>query len=299
MHSVNSHSHLAVVDDVAQTGALMSRAIRVSTFNMIRSAPALKAVARTATAAAATTPSAQSTNCKEVMTRKRVSASLAIAAAVVGVAGTVALPVASADTLSNGLDIICNPAGGGVTCVIGGCPRVNGDHVVDAVHVRDSSGRQDELDFKCINGALASKHFDFNSEFTIGVQACRKNTTSSDDCTPFSSYTYNPPAPPPAPPPKVDIGPPVLADDSTPAPAPAPAPAPPPAQAPPATKKATVSADVDLYDVPGGNGNVVGTLRQGQQVQLLERRADNWCHVSGTTVAGHDTGWAWGDYISG
>ncbi len=223
-------------------------------------------------------------------------ATLAIASAVVGLAAVVAVPVASADDLPNGLSIICNPADGGVTCVVGGCPRVNGDHVVDAVHIRDSSGRQDELDFKCINGALASKHFDFDSVFTIGVQACRKNRTSSDDCTAFSNYTYTPPAPRPTPT-RTDIGAPVIVPDP-PAPQP-PAPLPQPPVPPPPTTNATVNADVDLYDVPGGDGNVVGVLREGQQLHLLERRADHWCHVSGTAVAGHDTGWAWGDFITG
>lgn len=60
---------------------------------------------------------------------------------------------------------------------------------------------------------------------------------------------------------------------------------------------ATVTADVDLYDVPGGSGRIIGQLRQGRTVQLLERKADNWCHVTGPNVPGGD-GWAWGDYIS-
>ena len=54
---------------------------------------------------------------------------------------------------------------------------------------------------------------------------------------------------------------------------------------------ATVTGDVDIYDVPGGVGNVIGMLDggEGQQVQA-NCRDDNWCEVSGQ-------GWVWGDFI--
>jgi uncharacterized protein YraI len=50
-----------------------------------------------------------------------------------------------------------------------------------------------------------------------------------------------------------------------------------------------VTADVDVYDVPGGNGNVIGTLRKGQQVQLAGScNKNDWCQVV-------DQGWVWGN----
>lgn len=128
------------------------------------------------------------------MTRTRTASYLALASAAVGLAGGLVLPVAHADTLPNGLTVSCNPnSADHVTCIIGGCPRVGGDYVVDAVHIRDSSGVQNELGFKCINGQTARAGFDRGRSaqgVTFGVQACRKVTVGSDKCTPFSSYTY-------------------------------------------------------------------------------------------------------------
>lgn len=83
----------------------------------------------------------------------------------------------------------------------------------------------------------------------------------------------------------------------------APAPAPPPEQpqpAPPeqpATPTATVTGDVDVYDVPGGGGNVTGILRAGSQVQFAGCKPDNWCHVTGNGVPNGD-GWVWGDFLT-
>jgi hypothetical protein len=50
-----------------------------------------------------------------------------------------------------------------------------------------------------------------------------------------------------------------------------------------------IISDVDLYDVPGGVGNVIGILRQGQVLPLYECRADDWCRVAG--------GWVWGSFL--
>lgn len=150
------------------------------------------------------------------MTRRRVFVPLAIASAAIGVAGTSLLPIASADTLPNGLTVSCNQdSEQQVTCIIGGCPRVNGDYVVDAVHVLHY-GDQDEYDFKCINGQTA--RYVVNPQtlpdwtIRIGIQGCRKNTFSADWCGQWADYTYTPPvaaaqhgapanpaAPPPAP----------------------------------------------------------------------------------------------------
>jgi hypothetical protein len=72
--------------------------------------------------------------------------------------------------------------------------------------------------------------------------------------------------------------------------APAPAPAPPAAIAS-QYKTATVTGDVDIYDVPGGEGKVIGMLEggEGQHVQA-KCRDDSWCEVSGK-------GWVWGDFL--
>jgi hypothetical protein len=70
--------------------------------------------------------------------------------------------------------------------------------------------------------------------------------------------------------------------------------APPPADpATPATAT-VVGEDVDVYDVPGGDGNVVGILRVGKQVQLVGTcKPQDWCQVSGAAVP-TGKGWVWG-----
>lgn len=70
-------------------------------------------------------------------------------------------------------------------------------------------------------------------------------------------------------------------------PAPENKPAPPADPAPAPT--ATVTSDVDLYDAPGGGGNVIGILRAGNKVEFAGCRADNWCEVKG--------GWVFGDFL--
>ncbi|AFU02541.1 SH3 domain-containing protein [Nocardia brasiliensis] len=57
---------------------------------------------------------------------------------------------------------------------------------------------------------------------------------------------------------------------------------------------ATVTEDVDVYDAPGGAGDVLGVLRQGQQVTLVGNcNRNDWCQVTGPAVPG-GTGWVWG-----
>jgi hypothetical protein len=142
------------------------------------------------------------------MIRKRVASRFAIAAAVAGVAASFTTPIASADRLSNGLDVTCNTVGDNdFACVISGCPRVNGDYVVDALHVMDN-GHQEEFDFKCINGDTihTSYHIPIASigsaGYTFGLQACRKKDLQDDWCTPYANYTFHPPAAPAAPAPQ-------------------------------------------------------------------------------------------------
>src|ERR1700712_1156585 len=127
------------------------------------------------------------------MTKKRVGASLAVAAAFAVWPAMLAAPVASADTLPNGLTIDCSrDSDFHSTCVIGGCPRVNGDYVVDALHVLTEFGGQREYGFKCINGATARYGIDVPGTQNIRVQACRKKDLEGDWCTPYSNYVYTP-----------------------------------------------------------------------------------------------------------
>jgi hypothetical protein len=72
-------------------------------------------------------------------------------------------------------------------------------------------------------------------------------------------------------------------------------PAPPPAAPAPMKKlqklqlkkPVTVKLDVDLYDAPGGTGQVIGMLDAGtQNVTLLAPCSDGWCHVNGPAGEG-------------
>jgi hypothetical protein len=142
------------------------------------------------------------------MIRKRMARAfgVAVAAASIALGVVMVAPVANARPLSNGLDVTCTADSDvHTTCIIGGCPRVNGDYVVDAVHVM-FNGIQDEFGFKCINGETARWGHDGGQKFTIGVQGCRKKDLEADWCGPWADYTYTPPAaPPPPPPPPADI----------------------------------------------------------------------------------------------
>jgi hypothetical protein len=51
---------------------------------------------------------------------------------------------------------------------------------------------------------------------------------------------------------------------------------------------ARVAKPVDVYDSPGGGGNVIGSLNAGGTVTLVEPCDDSWCHVSGAKVPGGD-----------
>jgi hypothetical protein len=86
---------------------------------------------------------------------------------------------------------------------------------------------------------------------------------------------------------------PMACGDGTPD-APAPAPAPNPKPLGKAMVNATVTSDVDVYDIPGGNGKVTGILRGGNTVQLSGScKPEDWCEVSGDAAPG-GKGWVWG-----
>jgi len=137
------------------------------------------------------------------MIRTRIPKLFAIAAAAACLFGLVMVaPVANADTLPNGLIVNCTKDSEfHVTCVVSGCPRVDGDYVVDVLHYilsnRNGRNNQVEVGFKCINGETARVGWDNeNHPFDLGVQACRKRWPDKDACTPYNNYTYTPPAAP-------------------------------------------------------------------------------------------------------
>lgn len=140
------------------------------------------------------------------MIKKRIPRLFACAAALACVFGflmlTPATPTASADNLPNGLTVTCSAVGDNqLTCVIGGCPRVNGNYVVDAVHVMDNGYQTEYKDWSCINGATVTHSIPIiisgigPGGYTLGFQGCRKKDFEDDWCTAYNNYTYHPPAP--------------------------------------------------------------------------------------------------------
>jgi hypothetical protein len=76
------------------------------------------------------------------------------------------------------------------------------------------------------------------------------------------------------------------------APEPIVSPQPPTNPPPPPTPTATVTSDVDLYDVPGGNGNIIGMLRQGQVIKVVKAcPSEDWCDLT------DPKGSAWGSFL--
>jgi len=246
------------------------------------------------------------------------SAAVAAASCLCWAAATLVAPIAHTVPLSNGLDIDCylDNAGNRVKCVtMGGCPTVNGNYRVDALHTM-INGRQTEYPYNCVNRQTVDWGLDIdpNSTFTFGVQACRKKDIEDDWCTAYSDYTYTPPQPTKC---SADSPTPTVPAGQKCAPAPdvilVPTPgaplggnqAPPPP--PPPSRGHTVIADVELYDVPGGSGAVIGQLDEGDAVTLngpcpIQNAANpddannGWCKVTDTTKK--LTGAVWGDAIS-
>jgi hypothetical protein len=70
---------------------------------------------------------------------------------------------------------------------------------------------------------------------------------------------------------------------------------------------ATVTSDVDVYDVPGGNGNKIGILRSGNKYKLATDnglpagpgttcKPKDWCHLVIPEVKGGN-GWVWDEFL--
>ncbi|GFG51008.1 hypothetical protein CQY20_22370 [Mycolicibacterium agri] len=52
--------------------------------------------------------------------------------------------------------------------------------------------------------------------------------------------------------------------------------------------------EVDVYDTPGGTGNVIGTIAKDKGVQAnADCKPDDWCLIRGVAVPGGQ-GWMWG-----
>jgi hypothetical protein len=69
-----------------------------------------------------------------------------------------------------------------------------------------------------------------------------------------------------------------------------------PAPAEPGANMANVNSDVDVYDVPGGGGTVIGMLEGGSTVAIAVCQEDSWCRVQGDAVPG-GAGWVWKDFL--
>lgn len=54
-------------------------------------------------------------------------------------------------------------------------------------------------------------------------------------------------------------------------------------------RNVTVNDDVDLYDQPGGDGQIIGMLEKGQTIGMGQC-SDGWCQVAG--------GWVWGEFLN-
>ncbi|WP_319455684.1 MULTISPECIES: hypothetical protein [unclassified Mycobacterium] len=73
------------------------------------------------------------------------------------------------------------------------------------------------------------------------------------------------------------------------------------APAPPALTpnpfRAEVLDDVDVYDVPGGDGNVIRILTKGSRVFPVKPcPAADWCELT-TSPPGQSVGWVWGAFL--
>jgi hypothetical protein len=168
-------------------------------------------------------------------------------APVVATAWLASPPTAHADNLANGLTVNCPqpmPGDKDATCRVGGCPRVNGDRVIDTLNVRFDGGNQIELDRpNCLQ--IASIDVRVAPGATFQIQGCRKFTLASSDCTAWARYTFVA-KPPPAPP-----GP-SAPDTWMPKPPPGPPPGLKQAPPPPPPTAPTDAISVNFENISGG-----------------------------------------------
>jgi hypothetical protein len=240
------------------------------------------------------------------MNRTRAFASLAIATALASVGSTLAMPIAHADPLDpirgavNGVraQSTCGPLNYSVE-LEGEAQAYAGNTLPGVPAAGQYKGSvykakgQDDPEAAAINAAIGEaaasikdcKYKDFGVGFV-------RNEAREDDTVGIALGI--PAAPPPPPPPPA-------------APPPPPPPAAPPPAAPTPAPGGTVNANVDLYDVPGGSGNVIGQLVKGDKVTFngpcpmnnpnnSEDPTNGWCKVTDTTK--NLTGAVWGEFIS-
>lgn len=73
--------------------------------------------------------------------------------------------------------------------------------------------------------------------------------------------------------------------------------APAPPVAAPNPFRAEVLDDVDVYDIPGGDGKVISVLRKGSRVFPVKPcPADDWCELT-TSPPGQSVGWVFGSFL--
>jgi hypothetical protein len=70
----------------------------------------------------------------------------------------------------------------------------------------------------------------------------------------------------------------------------------PPQTPAPAPLIALTANDVDVYDVPGGKGKIIGMLRAERQVQVVGScKPQDWCNVVALPDVPGGQGWVWGN----
>ncbi len=220
--------------------------------------------------------------------QQRGGASIVIAAALIGIAGTLALPVANADIIEFGPD-------DGMTVDTGvenpdGSRRILVSSVYDSsshLNVRSTGHEQFERSFQT---RLAS--FIVNREQKeVSIQQCVRDLTGGSHCLPFVTfYPYGKPAPAEEPiPPSLDFKPcpdgkTFVADGGV------------CPEAPPANpSRASAIGDVNVFsiahdDVPdpatGVAGALVATLTDGQMMLLARPCESGWCLVKSVSIPG-------------
>jgi hypothetical protein len=63
-------------------------------------------------------------------------------------------------------------------------------------------------------------------------------------------------------------------------------------------RQASITADVDVYDAPFAQGNILGFVRAGVEVRTWpEDCVDGWCPIAGDDVP-RGFAWVWSDFLA-
>lgn len=218
--------------------------------------------------------------------QQRGGASIFVAAALIGIAGTLALPVANADVIRLGPDLSVDTGVEGADGSRRIFVTVTHDSV-SRINVRSTGHEQFERD---VDHRVAS--FIVNREQTeVAIQECYVDFTNDAQCQPFFTfYPYGKPAPAAEPvPPSLDYKPcpdgkTFVADGGVCPKAPTVDPS-----------RASAIGDVNVFsiahdDVPdpatGVAGAVVATLTDGQVMLLLGPCESGWCQIKSGSIPG-------------